>query len=267
MLRRADPSPRAGGDALARARGNVTVWKKEAEQGGLDAILITASGCGTVIKDYGFMLREDRDCRPPRANLRAGKGYHRISRRLCSCHRSQKGDVTVAYHSACSLQHGQKITGASERIAFQEWIRGERYARKPFVLRFGGDLQYSPARHCGKIARSEDRQHRNSEAGHDRCGQYRVHGSDCRRHVNSGGAHSRASRLGDRRSKAWIDRSGIERPGSTLINGTDAMRTKTIRSARPAQTSTDMTSGNRRTTMAKRRRARRPRRPKRPRRP
>ena len=49
------------GDALARARANINVWKKEAEQGGLDAILITASGCGTVIKDYGFMLREDRD--------------------------------------------------------------------------------------------------------------------------------------------------------------------------------------------------------------
>ena len=49
------------GDALARARANITVWQKEAEQGGLDAILVTASGCGTVIKDYGFMLREDRD--------------------------------------------------------------------------------------------------------------------------------------------------------------------------------------------------------------
>src|SRR5256885_11455687 len=48
-------------DALARARANITVWQKEAEQGGLDAILITTSGCGTVIKDYGYMLREDRD--------------------------------------------------------------------------------------------------------------------------------------------------------------------------------------------------------------
>src|SRR4029077_12932908 len=49
------------GDALARARANVTVWQREAEKGGLDAILVTTSGCGTVIKDYGFMLREDRD--------------------------------------------------------------------------------------------------------------------------------------------------------------------------------------------------------------
>ncbi len=49
------------GDALARARANITAWLDEAERGGLDAILVTTSGCGTVIKDYGFMLREDRD--------------------------------------------------------------------------------------------------------------------------------------------------------------------------------------------------------------
>ena len=59
------------GDALARARANITVWQKEAEQGGLDAILITASGCGTVIKDYGFMLREDRDFAGPAAQISA----------------------------------------------------------------------------------------------------------------------------------------------------------------------------------------------------
>src|SRR5437899_12229341 len=46
-------------DALARARANVTAWQKEAAGDGLDAILVTASGCGTVIKDYGYLLRED----------------------------------------------------------------------------------------------------------------------------------------------------------------------------------------------------------------
>ena len=106
------------GDALARARANISVWQKEAEQGGLDAILITASGCGTVIKDYGFMLREDRDFAGPAAqDLRAGKGYHRVSRAAFAlAPTSQKGDVTVAYHSACSLQHGQKITGLPKEL-------------------------------------------------------------------------------------------------------------------------------------------------------
>ncbi len=45
--------------ALAAARRNVDVWTREIESGGLDAIIITASGCGTTIKDYGFMLRLD----------------------------------------------------------------------------------------------------------------------------------------------------------------------------------------------------------------
>src|SRR5207302_6330900 len=48
-------------DALARARANIALWSAEAERDGLDAILVTTSGCGTVIKDYGYMLREDRD--------------------------------------------------------------------------------------------------------------------------------------------------------------------------------------------------------------
>src|SRR5882724_7380230 len=68
--------------ALAQARHNIDVWSREIESG-LDAIVITASGCGTTIKDYGYMLRGDPAAR---------------------------SGLTVAYQSACSLQHGQKIT-------------------------------------------------------------------------------------------------------------------------------------------------------------
>jgi glycolate oxidase iron-sulfur subunit len=104
-------------DALARARGNVTVWKKEAEQGGLDAILITASGCGTVIKDYGYMLREDRDYAQGAAQISAlAKDITEYLAGLSLYPSSQKGDLTVAYHSACSLQHGQKITGLPKEL-------------------------------------------------------------------------------------------------------------------------------------------------------
>ena len=45
--------------ALVQARQNVNVWSAEIERRGLDAILITASGCGTMIKDYGFLLRNE----------------------------------------------------------------------------------------------------------------------------------------------------------------------------------------------------------------
>src|SRR5213079_1656708 len=99
------------GDALARARANITVWQREAEQGGLDAILVTASGCGTVIKDYGFMLREDREFAAPAARISAlAKDITEYLAGLELHPSTQRGDVTIAYHSACSLQHGQKIT-------------------------------------------------------------------------------------------------------------------------------------------------------------
>ena len=98
-------------DALARARANITVWRKEAEQNGLDAILVTTSGCGTVIKDYGFMLREDPDFARPAADISAlARDITEYLGGIELRPPQQQSDIVVAYHSACSLQHGQKIT-------------------------------------------------------------------------------------------------------------------------------------------------------------
>ena len=105
------------GDALARARANIAVWLKEAEQGGLDAILVTASGCGTVIKDYGFMLREDRDFAGPAAKISAlAKDITEYLAGIDLKPVGQHSNIVVAYHSACSLQHGQKITQAPKEL-------------------------------------------------------------------------------------------------------------------------------------------------------
>jgi glycolate oxidase iron-sulfur subunit len=105
------------GDALARARANVAVWRAEAEQNGLDAILVTTSGCGTVIKDYGFMLREDRDFAGPAAEISAlARDITEYLGDLDLQPTQRHGDITIAYHSACSLQHGQKITQAPKEL-------------------------------------------------------------------------------------------------------------------------------------------------------
>jgi glycolate oxidase iron-sulfur subunit len=107
------------GDALARARGNVTAWLNEAGRGGLDAILVTASGCGTVIKDYGFMLREDRAFAGPAAKVSelAKDITEYISGiDLKPAQQTQQSDLVIAYHSACSLQHGQKITALPKEL-------------------------------------------------------------------------------------------------------------------------------------------------------
>ena len=104
-------------DALARARANITVWLKEAERNGLDAILVTTSGCGTVIKDYGYMLREDRDFAGPAAKISAlAKDITEYLGGISLQPTQQHGDIVIAYHSACSLQHGQKITQAPKEL-------------------------------------------------------------------------------------------------------------------------------------------------------
>jgi glycolate oxidase iron-sulfur subunit len=106
------------GDALARARANVTAWLGEAKRDGLDAILVTTSGCGTVIKDYGFMLREDRDFAGAAAEVSglAKDITEYIGGIDLKLARPQSSDLVIAYHSACSLQHGQKITQAPKEL-------------------------------------------------------------------------------------------------------------------------------------------------------
>jgi glycolate oxidase iron-sulfur subunit len=104
-------------DALARARANIGVWLGEADRGGLDAILVTASGCGTVIKDYGFMLREDREFAAPAARVSAlAKDITEYVSSMEMPAPQGRSDLVVAYHSACSLQHGQKITQAPKEL-------------------------------------------------------------------------------------------------------------------------------------------------------
>jgi len=106
------------GDALALARANIALWRAEAERGGLDAILVTASGCGTVIKDYGYLLREDPDFASSAARISAlAKDITEYLDGVeLQSNKPQNGDIVVAYHAACSLQHGQKITQAPKDL-------------------------------------------------------------------------------------------------------------------------------------------------------
>jgi glycolate oxidase iron-sulfur subunit len=105
------------GDALGRARANITAWLHEAGRDGLDAIVVTTSGCGTVIKDYGFMLREDRDFAGPAAKVSAlAKDISEYVDGLDLPAPQRRSDLVIAYHSACSLQHGQKITQAPKEL-------------------------------------------------------------------------------------------------------------------------------------------------------
>jgi glycolate oxidase iron-sulfur subunit len=96
--------------ALAKARLNVDAWTRQIDGEGLDAILISISGCGTTVKDYGFMLRSDPAYAEKAA--RVSELTRDISEYLIGLGLKpvrQRRNLTVAYHSACSLQHGQKV--------------------------------------------------------------------------------------------------------------------------------------------------------------
>ena len=103
--------------ALANARANVDAWWREIEGEGLDAIIITTSGCGTTIKDYGHMLRLE-----PAYAERAAK-VSALAKDVSEFLVERELPVPVitagtrvAYHSACSLQHGQKVKTAPKTL-------------------------------------------------------------------------------------------------------------------------------------------------------
>jgi glycolate oxidase iron-sulfur subunit len=97
--------------ALNQARANIDAWLREIDGEGLDAILITASGCGTTIKDYGFMLRTDPRYAQKAAKVSAlARDVSEYLVTLDLAPRVAAERLVVAYHGACSLQHGQKIT-------------------------------------------------------------------------------------------------------------------------------------------------------------
>ena len=95
-------------ESHATAAKNIRAWAKEIDDGGLDAIVINTSGCGTTVKDYGHMFRND----PLAADAaRVSAIAMDVSEILMKLDLPQGEDkhTKVAYHAACSLQHGQQI--------------------------------------------------------------------------------------------------------------------------------------------------------------
>jgi glycolate oxidase iron-sulfur subunit len=101
---------------VALAKRNIDAWLREMDGAGLDAIVINASGCGTTVKDYGHMLADE-------------PAWHAKAERIATLAKDvtevmveiglnapQIGPLTVAYHSACSMQHGQKVNEPPRKL-------------------------------------------------------------------------------------------------------------------------------------------------------
>jgi glycolate oxidase iron-sulfur subunit len=96
--------------ALAQARADIDAWTREIEGEGLEAIVVTASGCGATIKDYGYMLRDDPAYAKKAARVAAlARDVSEVAGALDVDFFTTPRRLVVAYHAACSLQHGQKI--------------------------------------------------------------------------------------------------------------------------------------------------------------
>jgi glycolate oxidase iron-sulfur subunit len=96
--------------ALAFARANIEAWEGLRSSGGLDAIVVNASGCGTMVKDYGFLLRTDAAFAEKASRISGlARDVTEVMAQLGLQAPGQIPQLRVAYHSACSLQHGQGV--------------------------------------------------------------------------------------------------------------------------------------------------------------
>ena len=93
---------------------NISIWYDEYLKNGLDAIISNTSGCGTTLKDYGFIFRSDEDFK------KKAKKISELTKDITEYldenikldfirHKNNDKEYKIAYHSACSMQHGQKI--------------------------------------------------------------------------------------------------------------------------------------------------------------
>ena len=95
----------------AFARSNIEAWSREIDGSGLDYVAINASGCGTSVKDYGYMFRNDPTLATKAAAVSArAVDICELVAKIGFAPQGAPLGLRVAYHAACSLQHGQKIT-------------------------------------------------------------------------------------------------------------------------------------------------------------
>ncbi|MGB0466250.1 MAG: glycolate oxidase subunit GlcF [Pontibacterium sp.] len=103
-------------DGLDFMRRNIDAWWPYIE-GGCEAIVMTASGCGTTVKEYGEMLKNDP------AYAKKAARVSSLTRDLAEVLSAEpierlglKPDTSLAFQCPCSLQHGQNLAGTTEQL-------------------------------------------------------------------------------------------------------------------------------------------------------
>jgi glycolate oxidase iron-sulfur subunit len=176
-----------GGDhegALDYMRRNIDAWWPLVSTGGVEAIVMNASGCGVTVKEYGHSLRHD-PAYADKANRIAD-----LTRDLPNCSRPRahsrklsagRSGPCLAFHSPCSLQHG-KGARRVETIP-RPRLRCPSAERGAPVLRLGRNLLGAPSRAGDAAARPQARPPHRARAASDRLGQHRLHPAPAERHA------------------------------------------------------------------------------------
>jgi len=103
-------------EAAALAKRNIEAWMREIDGAGLDAIVVNASGCGTTLKDYGHLLADDPVWKEKAEQVAAlAKDVSELMLEIGLANVTAR-PLTVAYHSACSMQHGQKVDEQPKKL-------------------------------------------------------------------------------------------------------------------------------------------------------
>ena len=190
--------------AFAKARANIDAWTGDIEGEGLDAILITISGCGTTVKDYGFMLRTD-----PAYAARAATGLEprrATSRNIwpgsASCRRPRRpvSPSPITRPARCSMASAS-IGNRRDLLAACGFVVKE-IPEAHLCCGSAGTYNILQPEIAGRLRDRKIAQHRNDRSRHHRRRQHRLHHADRVGHGDPGGASGRVDRLGDRRAGA-----------------------------------------------------------------
>ena len=95
-------------ESHATAGRNIAAWMREVRGAGLDAVVINTSGCGTTVKDYGHMFRGEALAEDAAVIAGLARDVSEVMAEL-GLGAAEAPRLRVAYHAACSLQHGQQI--------------------------------------------------------------------------------------------------------------------------------------------------------------
>jgi len=108
------------GEAIALAKCNIDAWWPHLDRNA-EAVVVTATGCGVMVKDYGHLLRGDKAYAEKAQRIASltrdpvevvGAEWKKIAPKIAM----DQGALRVAFHSPCTLQHGMKLAGRVEEI-------------------------------------------------------------------------------------------------------------------------------------------------------